>query len=94
MKEITYSPHLEFRLKLRQIPRSLPLRIYQTSKEKYYDRVTNKRVAVQKVKFKGKLREMVVIYEGAKDRVIIVTIHPLKVLQKLHRINSGRWQKI
>ena len=94
MKNIIYSAHLEFRLGLRQISHSLPLKIYQTSREHYYDKSTGKNVAVQKVRFKGKTREMAVAYEQKLDRIIIITIHPLKTLQKTHRIRSGRWQEI
>ena len=34
MKEIIYSPHLEFRIKVRDIPYSLPAEIYETSRRK------------------------------------------------------------
>ena len=63
MKKIVYSSHLILRLKLREIPYLLPKKIYQTSKEHYFDKETLKKVAVKKVRFKKKIREMVVIYE-------------------------------
>ena len=52
MKEVIYSAHLEFRLKVREIPYSLPLSIYKTAKEHYYDKLTDKYVAATKLKFK------------------------------------------
>ena len=82
MKKIIYSAHLEFRLKLREIPRSLPEKVYRTSKEHYYDRITAKNVAVQKVNFKGKAREMAVTYEQKPDKIIIITISPLESFAK------------
>ena len=63
MKKIVYSSHLILRLKLREIPYLLPKKIYQTSKEHYFDKETLKKVAVKKVRFKKKIRKMVVIYE-------------------------------
>lgn len=94
MPKIIYSSHLEFRLKLRGIPKSLPKRIFQTSRECYLDTQTGKSIAVKKVKYKNKVREMAVIYGKVGSQIILITIHPLKVLQKTRRIKSRRWQKI
>jgi len=94
MRKIVYSPHLIFRLKLREIPYFLPRRIYQTSKERYFDTETQKKIAVGKARYKNKLREMAVIYEEMNDQIILITVHPLKKYQKLNRIKSGRWQKL
>ncbi|MBU4299409.1 hypothetical protein KJ636_05195 [Patescibacteria group bacterium] len=94
MKEINYSQHLILRLKLREIPYYLPREIYQTSKEHYFDKETLKRVATKEVKFKGKLREIAVIYEETNEQINLITIHPLKTYQKISRIKSGRWQKV
>jgi hypothetical protein len=94
MKKIVYSPHLIFRLKLREIPYFLPRKIYQTSKEHYFDTETQKKIAVGKTRYKNKLREMAVIYEEMNDQIILITIHPLKKYQKLNRIKLGRWQKL
>jgi hypothetical protein len=94
MKKILYSSHLILRLKLREIPYSLPKKIYQTSKEHYFDRETGKKIAIGKVRYKNKLREMTVVYEEINEQINLITIHPLKKYQKLSRINSGRWQKL
>ena len=94
MKKIIYSSHLILRLKLREIPYLLPKEIYQTSKEHYFDKETLKKVAINRVKFKEKLREMAVIYEEINNQINLITIHPLKNYQKISRIKSGRWQKI
>lgn len=94
MKKIVYSSHLLFRLELREISYLLPKRIYQTSKEHYFDKETFKKVAVKKVKFKEKLREIAVIYEEIDSEINLITIHPLKKYQKISRIKSKRWQKI
>lgn len=61
--EIIYSQHLKMRLEIREIPHDLPKIIYQTSKERYFDKETFKKVAVKELKYKGKFREIVVIYE-------------------------------
>ena len=94
MKNIVHSPHLELRLKIREIPRSLPRRIYQNSHEHYFDKETGKNIAIEKVRFKVRLREMTVVYEEREDEIRLITVHPLKVLQRIRRIKSGRWQRI
>lgn len=94
MKKITYSPHLEFRLKVRGISKLLPKRIFQTAKEHYFDTLTRKNIAVKKARYKNKFREIAVIYEELGSQIILITVHPLKTFQKKRRIKSKRWQKI
>jgi len=94
MRKILYSSHLILRLKLREISHSLPKKIYQNSKEHYFDRETGKKIAIGKAKYKSKLREMAVVYEEINDQINLITIHPLKKCQKISRIRSGRWQKL
>lgn len=94
MKKAFYSEHLKLRLRLRKIPYRLPTEIYQTAKEHYFDKETLNYAAAKKVLFKGKLREMIVVYERENNRVMLITIHPLKMYQKIVRIRSKRWEKI
>ncbi len=54
MKEIHYTQHLELRMKLREIPRTLPKKIYQTAVERYFDSETGKMIVVKEVKYKGR----------------------------------------
>lgn len=79
---------------MRGIPYELPKEIYLTAEEHYYDTETGRRVAVKKVKFKNRLREMAVIYDIRDERVDLITVHPLKNSQKANRIKSRRWQKL
>ncbi|MFQ6052303.1 MAG: hypothetical protein ACE5K4_11525 [Candidatus Hydrothermarchaeota archaeon] len=47
-------------------------------------------IAVAKVEFKGKRREMMIAFD-INDAVKIVTIHPIREKQKENRVKSGRW---
>ena len=94
MKEIVYTEHLRFRINLRNIPDSLPKEIYLGAEEHYYDVQTRHMIAVKEVEFAGKTREMMVCYDEKGDRIEIITIHPLKTYQKLHRIKTERWRKL
>jgi len=91
LKEIRYSTHLNVRLKLRDIPYELPAEIYLSPTERHFDAVVEREIAIKPVKYKGKIREMMIVYEEHQECVVIVTIHPLKKNQKDNRIKTGRW---
>ena len=79
---------------IREIPYELPREIFETARERYWDTATGKHIAIKKVKYKGRMREMAVAYDQVGEHIVIITIHPLKVLQKMNRVTSRRWQKI
>jgi len=91
--EIKYTAHLEFRLKIRNIPYDLPRKIFATARERYYDRTTKHFIAIHQVEFEGQVREMVLVYDKKEDSVEIITLHPIKLYQKYSRIKSGRWKQ-
>lgn len=93
MRKITYTDHILFRLNQRNIPRELPKLILENAEEFYYDKKTNYYVAVSKVEYKGKKREMIVIFE-INDEVDLITIHPIKNEQKKRRVKLGRWVRM
>lgn len=92
-KEVSYTSHLQLRMRIREIGDNLPRKIYEKSKEIYFDFHTEYYVAVSEAYYKGKTREMAVTYEETADEVKIITIHPLKLYEKLSKIRRGRWQK-
>ena len=71
MKEIYYTPHLELRLRLRSINHNIPKRIYLEAQERYYDVATQKLIAVKRLKYKEKVRELAVTYEEWENEVRI-----------------------
>ena len=91
--KITYTSHLKFRLKVREIPYGLPKRLFLQSKEHYYDKLSKHKIAIASFKFKEKIRQMAISYDELEDKAEIITIHPLKAYQKHARIKSGRWIK-
>ena len=94
MKKVIYTSHLEFRLEKRQISPDIPSRIYRDSKERYYDSATGHRIAIGRLDYSGREREVMIAYDEFEDRIEIVTVHPLKWVQKQQRIKSKRWAKI
>jgi hypothetical protein len=94
LKKIVYTSHLEFRLDKRGIPHDIPRRIYQDSNEKYYDTITGHIIAVDRLDYSGREKEVMIAYDEFEDRIEIVTVHPLKWMQKQQRVNSRRWVSI
>ena len=92
--EVKYTAHLQWRLNIRSIPYELPRQIWEASNEHYMDTLTNHNIAIHKIKYNGKLREMAVSYDKKENSIEIITVHPIKSRQKNGRIHSGRWIKI
>jgi hypothetical protein len=92
---ITLAEHLKVRLKKREISEEIVRKVCLESGERYYDEATGCFIAVKKLVYKGKERDMMVAYDTIKEEeVVLVTIHPLGSGQKEGRIRKGRWKKI
>ncbi|OGX06571.1 MAG: hypothetical protein A3G87_09175 [Omnitrophica bacterium RIFCSPLOWO2_12_FULL_50_11] len=78
---------------MRAIPKGLPKQIWLEAKERYYDRATQHYVAVMSYELRDRVREWALSYDEAGDIIQLITVHPLKELQKLSRIKTGRWQR-
>jgi len=92
-KEIVYTDHLQLRLKIREIDSDLPRQVYEEATERYFDIVTEYNIAVGEAYYKGKYREMAVIYSEMTWEIRLITIYPLKSYEKISKIESGRWRK-
>ena len=92
--KIIYTDHLRLRMKLRGISKLLPKQIWVDAKERYYDRATEHYVALMNFKLKERIKTFALSYDERENVVYLITIHPIKELQKLSRIKTGRWQKL
>jgi len=91
---IVYTDHLRFRMKLRGIPQGVPMQIWKEARERYDDRATGHSVAVMTCKIKERAREWALSYDEKEGVIQLITMHPIKALQKLARIKAGRWQRL
>lgn len=91
--QIKYTSHLLFRMKIRNIPEELPEEIFRRSRERYYDCLTKHYVAILRIDYEGKVRDMAVTYDLKDNEAELVTVHPIKPYQKHGRVSSGRWRK-
>jgi len=85
------SRHLRERMVLRAIPDSLPETIYRDADSHFFDSQTGLIVAVKRIVFQGRERDMALCYTRSGDDVLLVTLHPLQEGQRERRIESGRW---
>ncbi len=79
---------------MRRIEYDLPKRIFEQSKERYFDKETGHLIAIMQAELYNKRGEVMVAYVIEQDRAKLLTIHPLKEGQKENRVRSGRWRRI
>lgn len=91
--EIILTDHLKLRLKVRKIPREYPELIYNNAEQRYYDVLEKTVIAIKKLKYNNKIRNMMIAYEEKNNKVEIITIHPISEEKIVNRIIRGRWIK-
>jgi len=91
--KIVYRPHLKRRLKQRKIPYDYPKKIYFRAKQKFIDTETDHYIAVSKLEYAGKLRNLAISYDIIGQNIEIVTVHPTSDQEINNKIKSGRWVK-
>ncbi|MBS3159111.1 hypothetical protein J4206_07545 [Candidatus Woesearchaeota archaeon] len=93
MVSIVYTDHLKLRLNIRKIPFGYPRKIYQKPELRYYDTIENTEIAIRKLYYNQKIRNMAIVYEKKGDNIEIITIHPISEEKLLNRIINRRWVK-
>lgn len=93
MTKIEYTEHLKLKLKVRKIPENYPKEICQNPEQRFYDNVEKTFIAIKKLKYNKKARNMMIAYEENEDLIEIITIHPITDEKIINRVMSGRWTK-
>jgi len=93
MVEIVYTNHLKLRLKIRNIPDNYPKIIYDNPEQKFFDTLEKNFIAIKKLKYNERIRNMMIAYEDKKGIIEIITIHPISDEKIINRVMSGRWIK-
>ena len=86
MKVIRYSKHLILRLTVRNFPEYYPKEIYLESEQNFFDVIEQRKIAIKRLKYKGRVRNIMVAYDEFGDIVEIVTIHPISDEKIVNRI--------
>ena len=93
MAKIEYTEHLILRLKIRRIPKEYPKQIYGSPEQKFFDKIEGTSIAIKKLHYNKKLRNMMIAYEEKDEQIKIITIHPITNEKIINRIMSKRWIK-
>lgn len=93
MAKIEYTGHLKLRLKVRKIPDEYPQKIYENPEQRFFDNAEKTLIAIKKLHYNKKLRNMMIAYEEKEGKIEIVTIHPITDEKIINRIMSKRWTK-
>lgn len=93
MVKIHYTEHLKLRLKIRKIPEDYPKKIYKNPEQIFFDNLERRFIAIKKLHYNKKLRNMMIAYKEKDGEIEIVTIHPITDEKIINRIISRRWIK-
>lgn len=91
--KIVQRPHLKIRLKQREIPLNYPEEILQNPDSQYSDNETGHLISVKSLRYFGKIRPMVVIYDKIDSEIQVITVYPTTFKEVNNRLKSGRWSK-
>ena len=93
MVKVIYTDHLKLRLSVRKIPEDYPKIVYESPEQKFFDNVEETFIAIKKLEYNRKIRNMMIAYEEKEGKIEIVTIHPITDEKIINRIISRRWTK-
>jgi hypothetical protein len=93
MKRIEYTNHLKLRLEIRKIPFEYPKEIFEKPDKLFFDNIEKRHIAIKRLKYNKKFRNLLIAFDIFKDRIEIVTIHPISDEKILNRIISERWKE-
>ena len=90
--KIVYKPHLTIRLEQRKIPRDYPQKIILKPEHQYFDSLTKHYLSIKKLKYAGKQKNMVAVYDIINSETQVITIYPIAGSEIKNKVNSGRWK--
>ena len=70
-----------------------PRIIYTNPEQKYYDTEEGHFIAIKKLLYNNKVRNIMIAYEEKNGTVEIITIHPITEEKIISRIVGRRWIK-
>jgi hypothetical protein len=89
--KIRLSQHFDERKKLRSIPDGLAEIVLRQADEYFENGISGWFIAVKRIVFQGKDRDVALTYTITGNEIVLITIHPLKEGQKDQRVENGRW---
>jgi len=95
-KRIVYTEHISLRLRMRNLPRVLPIQTVRNPRHIYFDSKTKLFIAVKELRDgpSGEAETFMVAFLESDSILKLITIHPLKRNQELNRVSEKRWLRI
>ena len=91
--KIVYLRHFTEQKQVREFPDGFAEMLFRNADNHYYDRLRGRFVAVKRAYFKGRERDIALVYEIEDYAIVFVTMTLLKERQQLNRVSSGRWER-
>lgn len=91
--EISYLRHFVEQKALRDFPDGFAEELIREADNYYNDRLRGRFVAVKRVHFRGRERDIALAYEIEDNVIVFVTMTLLKEGQERNRVSSGRWER-
>jgi uncharacterized protein (DUF4213/DUF364 family) len=92
-QKIIYRQHLKRRLKERKIPHYYPRKIIQNPRFNFFDSSTNHHIAISKLKYAEKIRNLAISYDIINNTIEVITIHPVSDNEIENKVKNKRWLK-
>lgn len=93
-KKIIYSPHLKEKITERGIPDTLIKKILDAPERQFFDNETKRSINLAKVPIKGKIRNVVMIYETTPEETKAISVFIIRDRDLRSRLRRKRWVEI
>ena len=90
---ISYLRHFIDQKAVREFPDGFAETLFHDADNYYRDHLRGRFVAVKRSYFKGRERDIALVYEIEDSGIVFVTITMLKEGQQQNRVSSGRWER-
>ena len=91
--EIIYRPHFRLRMRQREFPDGFGEMLLRDADNYYYDTEEDTSIAVKRVRFKGRERDIALIFSAEGSAIAFISIFPLKVGELRRKIQMGKWSQ-
>lgn len=89
--EIIYRPHFRLRMRQREFPDGFGEMLLRDADGYYYDTEESTSIAVKRVRFKGRERDIALVFSAESDATTFISIFPFKAGELRRKIQMGKW---
>ena len=90
-REITYRQHFRIRMQQREFPDGFGEMLLRDADSYHYDTEEHTSIAVKRVRFKGRERDVALVFSVEGSVVVFISIFPLKAGEVRRKIQMGKW---